>query len=77
MKQDIAKSRVKYGGSEIQRDFPSDITQKKEISFVSWNIATKFLEIADLYLHIRYELIMISVKCVEVWWVNSVLHYCI
>ena len=50
MKQDIAKSRVKYGGSEIQRDFPSDITQKKEISFISWNIATKFLEIAELYL---------------------------
>ena len=30
MKQDIAKSRVKYGGSEIQRDFPSDITQKRK-----------------------------------------------
>lgn len=34
MKQDIAKSRVKYGGSEIQRDFPSDIAQKRKCIFI-------------------------------------------
>ena len=43
MNQDIAKSRVKYGGSEIQRDFPSDKTRRrKHFTFLA---ATSQLEI--------------------------------
>ena len=43
MKQDIAKSRVKYGGSgsEIQRDFTSDKTRKD--LYRKWKTKIKYL----------------------------------